>query len=403
MTTMIEPRAVDAALRARDCPVCGADRPRLLHDNAMVGIDRFALGYPVVACDGCGAVYAARVLADEALADYYRTLSKYDDLGQPSALDRHRARLAAEFVARVAGRDASLLDVGCSTGTFLVEARAAGLGSVAGIEPAPRAVDVARERHGLAVEVGDANTFDRFGAFDVVTLLAVLEHLAHPREFVVRLARSLKHGALLVVEIPDAEAFGDYPRPGHETEPFGEFSIEHINFFGTAALAALGRAAGLSVVARTPALYLNGAAGVFVALRNDGGAASGADDRDLARRSVTRYVERCDVAMRDVEARIAAVRGPSIVYGAGSHTARLLASRAASSLDVRTVVDRNANLVGRAMDGHVVAAPDAIAGHPSLPVVVSTFNAIEPIASYVRRTFGNAVVPLYDTTGATGG
>lgn len=381
---------------ARGCPVCGADRPRPLYENPMAPIDAFDFSYAVVRCGSCPMIYADRALAPDAMARYYRDLSKYDGGAPASSGDLHRARFAAGFVRRLVDADARILDVGCSTGAFLAELVGLGNRDVVGIEPSENAVATARSRYGLEVSVGDAMTHDDFERFDVVTLLAVLEHLREPAGIVRRIAASMRPEALFVVEVPDAGAFGRQQALGDVTEPFGEFSIEHINFFGDAALRRLASACGLTAVACETLECESKQYSLFAAFRKAIANEAPVDPAD-AHESVVRYVERSQVAMQDVDRRLYAIGASrrAIVYGAGSHTARLLGRTTMNEIDVVTIVDRNRNLVGRTMHGAQIAEPRRIASHPGLPVVASTFRARAEIAAYVSSQFANPLVPLY--------
>jgi SAM-dependent methyltransferase len=384
---------------ARRCPLCDADDPLLLHDNRMASIDRFPFSYPVVVCEACGMVYAGRALAPEPMGDYYRDLSKYSH-GETSTFDRHRLRLAARFVRRVCAGRGRLLDVGCSTGAFLMEAVGEGMTDVSGIEPSPAAVAIARDRHGLDVQIGQAESFDGYRRFDIVTVLAVLEHLRDPARFLARLASQLASDAMLVFEVPDADAFGAYDDPGVVTEPFGEFSLEHINFFGVDALRRLGAEAGLTLAAFETNRLQNGGAALLVAFLKGGATDPMAKVRSTRTAdSVAGYVERSARATTDIDRRLAALaaRGdPVIVYGAGSHTARLLMRDAFAAIRVALIVDRNPHLAGRWMGGVRIASPDVIGDDPRLPVVISSFNASEAIVRDLRVRFSNEVVALYD-------
>jgi SAM-dependent methyltransferase len=362
----------------------------------MAPIDRFEFSYTVVECQACGMVYADHALAPSAMADYYRELSKYDSL-EPHGIDLHRARVAAAFVRRVARPEARCLDVGCSTGLFLAELAAAGFARVAGIEPSPAAVAVARAHRGLDVAVGDAMTFRDYERFDVVSLFAVLEHLRDPRPFVDTMVRLLRPGALLIVEVPNADAFGRFPAPGIDSEPFGEFSIEHINFFGMTSLRALGHATGLSLVAVEAIDFETGSGSLYVAFRKDGVPSSDRTEPDTGA-SVRDYIAGSTAAMRDVDARLSVIAATGrrvIVYGAGSHSARLLMRPVMRDLEIAAIVDRNRNLIGKTMHGCTIDPPSAIARHAGVPVVVSTFNARGAVLEYVASQHGNPTVSLY--------
>ena len=88
--------------------------------------------------------------------------------------------------------------------------------------------------------------------------------------------------------------------------------------------------------------------------------------------------------------------GPLIVYGAGSHTARLLAHlEKIPGCEVRGIVDSNPNLEGKRMGRWTVRAPISVLETPSVSVLVSSFRSQEAIASYLRQTAPNPLVLLY--------
>jgi SAM-dependent methyltransferase len=96
-----------------------------------------------------------------------------------------------------------LLDVGCATGDFLVEARRAGY-EAAGLEISDYAAGVAKER-GLDVFPGGLGDFPApQGSFDIVTMFHVLEHMEQPGEALrTHVKRLLRPGGILVVEVPN--------------------------------------------------------------------------------------------------------------------------------------------------------------------------------------------------------
>jgi 2-polyprenyl-6-hydroxyphenyl methylase/3-demethylubiquinone-9 3-methyltransferase len=125
-------------------------------------------------------------------------------------------------------------DVGCGAG--LLSEPLARLGAdVTGIDAAPENIAAARlhaEEHGLKIDyrVGSVEQLD--GAYDLVTSLEVIEHVADPRAFVAGLARALSPGGLLILSTPNrtslsrllligfAEGTGRIPRGTHDWEKF---------------------------------------------------------------------------------------------------------------------------------------------------------------------------------------
>jgi len=119
--------------------------------------------------------------------------------------DRHVVRSLEKLVKssepfRKTGR---LLDLGYGEGALLGIAERRGW-ICSGTEVSPQALDYGRRR-GWTVTEDPAND-PRFGegAFDVVTMIELLEHLPEPIRFVLDAARWLRPGGLLYITTPNA-------------------------------------------------------------------------------------------------------------------------------------------------------------------------------------------------------
>jgi SAM-dependent methyltransferase len=391
----------------RACPVCAGEAAALLFDNRMADCAGYDFSSPVVSCAGCGCAYSARALPAQDLARYYTTLSKYDTArssGDIAPLDLERARLAVEFVAPSFGSLRSVLDVGCSSGLLLHRLREAGVPVVRGIDPAADAPANAQAIFGVPVEQAQAEQYGGYGEYDLVCLMAVLEHLLDPLALLRRIAAQLRPGARVLIEVPDAGAFD---RPGDERplEAFGEFSNEHINFFAISDVARLAQAAGLAIE-RWRAVRISSAyPGLHVLLRKAAGDAAlpAADAASTATRAasaeaVGHYIGRSRAMLQEMERRLqAACTGPVLVYGAGNHTARLMCQSATlQQHGITAVFDRNAHLQGKAIGGVPILAPERSRDFPGATVVISTFNARREIHAALSASSLHRVVRLYD-------
>lgn len=127
-----------------------------------------------------------------------------------------------------------LLDLGCATGDFLAVMRSYAGWRVRGLEPHAGAARQARERYGLRVDEGGAETLPYApGSFDVVTMWDVLEHVRDPIRTLRRVYEILRPAGLVVLSLPnrdswDAVLFGRYWAGLDIPRHFSIFSPRHI-------------------------------------------------------------------------------------------------------------------------------------------------------------------------------
>lgn len=131
----------------------------------------------------------------------------YRDMRDAAYLDeepgrRHTAQRLLDLIADQvpAGR---LLDVGCGPGLLLDEARRRGYVTV-GLEPWDAARASACDGLGLDVRAESLEEFSAQEAFDVITMIDVLEHFADPVAAIERCYRLLAPDGVLCVVTPDA-------------------------------------------------------------------------------------------------------------------------------------------------------------------------------------------------------
>jgi SAM-dependent methyltransferase len=282
--------------------------------------------------------------------------------------------------------------------------RELGVKRVHGIDPAADAAAVARALFNIPVVQAQAETYEEYGNYDLVCLMAVLEHLLEPRRLLGAIGRQMRPGARVLIEVPDAGAF-DRPGDGRPIEAFGEFSNEHINFFSISDIRRLGLAANLEVEHWKTVRLSTGSADLFVLLRRMPAAselctpdAGSAISRLKSGEAVQYYVSRSKLAMEEVERRLAvACRGAVLIYGAGNHTARLLVqSPALARADVHAVFDRNHHLQGNTMGALPILAPSRLGEFPLHPVIISTLNARHEIHAELSAVTSRPLVLLYD-------
>jgi SAM-dependent methyltransferase len=100
----------------------------------------------------------------------------------------------------------ALLDMGCSSGSFLTFMRGASW-RLYGIEMSAQAAKNAEARSGAQVFVGNILEAQFAKAsFDVITCFDVLEHLYEPRQIMTRVAEWLKPGGIFYVLVPNIDS-----------------------------------------------------------------------------------------------------------------------------------------------------------------------------------------------------
>jgi SAM-dependent methyltransferase len=385
--------------RQRGCPVCLGDQTSFCHDNRMTPIEGLDLSYRVAQCAGCGFVHAFDLPETATYLSYYRALSKYDVLNSTAELsptDRTRASAAVALCRQHLGASATIADIGCGTGALLAAFADAGWSSLLGLDPAPRAAGKARRLFGLeGVVTGVLQDAPRLLPLDKVGLICltgVLEHLPNLRADLGLLLESVGERTLVLIEVPAFEAATSKP-----SEPYGEFSLEHIQFFTRRSLMRLMESFGFGCLADDIIRLPKGTSDSVLALFTRQSAVDRAPpiaEPDL----LQNYVRHSEPGFRQVVEHITDTGMERfVVYGAGSHSARLLpALDAIGQLRrVAAIVDGNPNLQGKHLGEFEIYPPEALAKWPNLPVVVSSFAAQDAIIGMLQQRFGNPAVRLY--------
>jgi 2-polyprenyl-3-methyl-5-hydroxy-6-metoxy-1,4-benzoquinol methylase len=223
------------------CPGCGSAQ----HEEFDFG-DHHRLRR----CRGCSLVYAPVAGdPDEIYVDgYLKGETEFGlDLFHPLFQEflTYAAGRRFDLIERVAQPPGRLLDVGCGSGEVLAAGRDRGW-TVQGAEPVTESARIAREDRGLDVRnalLEESGLPER--SYDVVCAFHVLEHMRDGQAFLRTLARWVRPGGHLVIEVPNWRsvhrlAWGeDWP---------GLRPLEHLAHYSPATLAATIRRAGLEPV-----------------------------------------------------------------------------------------------------------------------------------------------------------
>ncbi len=144
------------------------------------------------------------------------------------------------------------IDVGCGAG-LLAEPLARLGAKVTAVDAAEPLIEMAKAHaagQGLAIDYRACAVEDVTGAFDLVTSMEVIEHVADPRAFLKHLAKRLASGGLMILSTPNrtarsrllmitvAEAIGQIPKGTHD----------HAQFITPDEMKAMMEEAGLEVI-----------------------------------------------------------------------------------------------------------------------------------------------------------
>ncbi len=384
--------------RIRPCQVCGSTQHNQLYTNELAPIGGLDMSYQVSTCNDCGFMYASELPASSVYEAYYRELSKYDVMASVAEIrpvDRVRMSATVELCRPHLPADALIVDIGCGTGALLDAFKTAGWTRLYGIDPAPEAAAKAATLFGLHnVTTGtlkQAATRLPLGQAGLVCVTGVLEHLPDLHSDLDTLIAAMHPAAKILVEVPALECFVRTPM-----EAYGEFSLEHIQYFSAESLRKLMTQLGYTCLSSDIVALSAGVTDSLFALFARGTQQHAVDSDNVV--DPAGYIRQSEIIMRQTLQRIADCPATQfIIYGAGSHTARLLPRLDVLGLSGRIagIVDSNPNLQEQRIGRHVVSAPDTLSNWPIATVVISSFNAQSAIADFVAHHYSNPILQLY--------
>ena len=194
------------------CPLCGQTgaqewltAPDRLHGRQQ--------NYTLVRCSACSVVWLTHPpKPDEMHHHYTDAYHKLISVAGETSPWRWQSRKAELTQFKKSG---ALLDLGCSSGSFLESLRG-GSWELYGIEMSADCAKRAEARSGAKVFVGNIleAPFPP-ESFDVITCFDVLEHLYEPRRVMAKITEWLKPGGIFYVFVPnidsaEARVFGSY-------------------------------------------------------------------------------------------------------------------------------------------------------------------------------------------------
>lgn len=183
------------------CPMCRADTSRFVRAVGSPFIR--ARAFPLFRCATCGSSFFEVAMEWEELSSHYDDHARSTSPPSPFRRDHYNALIWRRILRDTKVPDnATVFDVGCKFGDFLLNAPPSFRSK--GLELSPHAASIARER-GLDVKESSLEAMSRSETFDIVSCLAVLEHLRDPREALATLCSLVNPGGRLALLLPSPE------------------------------------------------------------------------------------------------------------------------------------------------------------------------------------------------------
>lgn len=221
----------------KQCDLCGSDK----YDLFLKAPDHcFQSGtYTYVKCKKCGLVRLLSRPTGKSLQRFYpenyRPYNRYHSTNRLQKFIRFIIK-HNRFIAKILIADqlfflpkGKLLDVGPGSGYYLHILKEWGW-KVTGLELSPKAVKVLKKSGFQEIYQGDmfSHKFSS-NSFDLVRYSLVMEHVASPRQELVRVKKILKKGGKVLVIVPNIDSvffnlFKDYWYPLEPPRHFFQFS-----------------------------------------------------------------------------------------------------------------------------------------------------------------------------------
>ena len=179
-------------------------------------------------CPNCGLV---QILDPIDPSEFYTNYANPSSVKPEPHLDKLVNSLESDLP-----RDAKIIDIGCNDGKFLSRLRDRGFKNLSGLEPTKNMSEAAigagfRVFNSYLDKKNSEGIINETGKFDCVVLRQVLEHIENLSDFGSALRNLLKPNGLLVVEVPDSEAWFTGNDYGLWEEHLSHFDSRSLQFY----------------------------------------------------------------------------------------------------------------------------------------------------------------------------
>ena len=231
------------------CPWCGSEKAQInlwLKDEFLTKED-----FHICECLNCGLLYTMPRPDKEKIGAYYKSEAYYSHQENkkgfiPKVYERVKSiNLKYKYRLATSGmQPGKMLDIGCGVGDFLHTAEMHGWECI-GVEPSEDAKAIAQKRmKGKIITSEELEGFPD-GAFDVITMWHVLEHVDDLKWLVAQLQRLVKPFGRVVIAVPNYKSYdGQYYK-----EHWAAYDVpRHLNHFNRITLSKIFKTSGLELV-----------------------------------------------------------------------------------------------------------------------------------------------------------
>lgn len=217
------------------CPLCESPGISLLRETDCRGHPMYNPELPGTIrwkqCDACGHSFTEGFFTDEALDVL---LSNVQDCQAPDLgkLEKARGTSAAivDSISSVLGKqEGKWLDVGFGNGSLLITCEEYGFEPM-GIDLRKETVEKIKPL-GIEAHCMQLMDLEEVGAFTVISMADVLEHMPYPKQALARAYRLLSPGGVLFVSCPNSDSLLWRPLTESNMNPYW-WEIEHYHNFG---------------------------------------------------------------------------------------------------------------------------------------------------------------------------
>ncbi len=235
------------------CDICRSEISKTIFSELSLGLDYGKHDFTLedlkanyVVCQHCGTVSQYPLPEEDRLQRYYATSQGYLIANYKNDVYQHRVQMIKEVTSLSKGK---ALEIGSCKGVFLQMLHEELEIEVFGIEPSEDCCEYS-EKVGIPVvkslfENVDLENEKMVGEFDIVIAMCVLEHVKSPRAFLDKMARTVKEGGYLYIEVPSSELLSRFSTKCRFGENVNKIHLYH---FTGQALAYLVNDLGFAVV-----------------------------------------------------------------------------------------------------------------------------------------------------------